>query len=142
MKISARNIFQGSVTQVLQGAVNDEVTVDIGGGNKITAIVTRASVQSLGIAVGKSAVAIVKASSVLVLTDAAGIRLSARNALAGTVSAVTDGPVESVVAIDLPGGTQVHATITHDAVAQLGIVKGSAATAVIKASSVILGVKA
>lgn len=140
MRISARNVFKGSVTHVQAGAVNDEVSVDIGGGNKITAIVTHGSTQALGLAAGKPVLAIIKASSVLVMTEGAGVQMSARNRLSGTVSHVSDGPVESAITIDLPGGAQVHATITHDAMAELGLKKGVAATALIKASSVILGV--
>jgi molybdate transport system regulatory protein len=139
MTISARNVYQGTITQLQSGAVNDEVGVDIGSGNKITAIVTHGSVQSLGLGVGTAVLVIVKASSVLVLAEGSGVRLSARNCLAGVVSSVVDDPVEAAVTIDLPGGAQVHATITHEAVAELGLKLGSAATAVIKSSSVILG---
>jgi len=140
MKISARNIFHGTVTQLQPGAVNAEVGVSIGGGNQITAIVTIASAQSLGLAVGKAVIVIVKASSVLVLVDASGYRLSARNSLAGTITAVSEGPVGAAISIGLAGGNIVHATITHDSVAALGLKAGMPATAIIKASSVILGV--
>jgi len=139
MKISARNIFEGTITQLQPGAVNAEVGVSIGGGSQITAIVTIASARSLGLAVGKAVIVIVKASSVLVLVDAAGYRLSARNSLAGTVTEVSEGPVGAAVTIGLPGGNFVHATITHESVAALGLKPGVPATAIIKASSVILG---
>jgi molybdate transport system regulatory protein len=48
--------------------------------------------------------------------------------------------VSSEVAIVLPRGTTVYATITHEAVTELGLKEGAAASAVIKSSSVILGV--
>jgi molybdate transport system regulatory protein len=85
---------------------------------------------------------LIKASSVLVLTDGVGITLSARNVLAGKVSKLSNGPVSSEVGIALPSGSTVYATITHDAVTELGIKEGVSASAVIKASSVILGVAA
>jgi len=140
MKISARNIFKGTITHLQIGAVNAEVGVSIGGANNITAIVTNASVHALGLAAGKDVVALVKASSVLVLVDGSGYRLSARNSLAGTITDVVDGPVGAEVTIGLAGGNVVHATITHDSVLALGLKKGMPATAIIKASSVILGV--
>lgn len=140
MKISARNIFKGSITHLQPGAVNAEVGVSIGGGNQVTAIITNASVQSLGLAMGKEVIVLVKASSVLVLVDGTGYRLSARNSLAGTITEITDGPVGAEVAIELAGGNVVHATITHGSALTLGLKKGLPATAVIKASSVILGV--
>jgi len=67
MKISARNILKGSVTHLEPGAVNAEVTVAISGADKITAIVTSGSVHSLGLAVDKQVLALVKDPSVFVL---------------------------------------------------------------------------
>lgn len=142
MKISARNQFKGTIASLKPGAVNTEVSVGVAGGNTITAIITNGSAQSLGLAVGKDVVVLVKASSVLVMTDGAGLRLSARNCLKGTVEAVTPGAVNSEIALSLPGGIEVHAVITNAAAKELGLVAGASATAVIKASSVILGVPA
>jgi molybdate transport system regulatory protein len=140
MKISARNVFQGKITEVKPGSVNSEVDVTLGGDDKIVAIVTNGSVQKLGLVAGKTVTVLIKASSVLVMTDGSGITLSARNILAGKVSKLVNGPVSSEVAIALPSGSTVYATITHDAVTELGIKEGVSASAVIKASSVILGV--
>jgi molybdate transport system regulatory protein len=142
MKISARNLFAGKIEAIKPGAVNTEVDLTIAGGDKIVAVVTNDSVKALGLVVGKDATAIVKASSVLVLAEGTGVRLSARNALAGTVSKIALGPVSAEVAIKLAGGNEVHATITHAAVTELGLKEGAAATAIIKDSSVILGVAA
>ena len=140
MKISARNIFQGKVTEVKPGSVNTEVEVSLGGEDKIVAHVTNSSAQRLGLAKGKAVTALVKASSVLVMTDNAGMMLSARNNLAGKVTKITNGQVASEIAITLPSGVTLHSTITHEAVNELGIKEGIKASAVFKASSVILGV--
>ncbi len=142
MNISARNQFRGSVASIQTGAVNAEVIVNLPGGSQLAAIVTNSSVQALGLAAGKEVVALVKASSVLLMTEGAGLRLSARNCLAGTVTQVRDGAVNAEVALDLGGGTEVVAIVTRDSVAALGLRPGVAASAVIKASSVILGVQA
>lgn len=142
MKISARNVFSGKVSALQIGAVNAEVEVALAGGDKIVAIITNASVQTLGLALGKEVLALVKASSVLVLTDASGIRLSARNNLAGTVTGVVKGAVNTEIAIRLAGGSEVHAIITHGSETSLDIKPGVPASAIIKASSVILGVPA
>lgn len=139
MKISARNIFQGSISAIKPGSVNTEVEIALGG-DTIIAIVTNGSVQTLGLTVGKSVKALIKASSVLVMTESTGVALSARNVLAGKISKVSNGQVSSEIAIALPSGATVYATITHDAVNELGIKEGVPASAVFKASSVILGV--
>lgn len=66
MKISARNQIKGKVVKVEKGAVNAIVKLDIGGGNIISATVSLESVKELGIKEGKKAVAIIKATSVMI----------------------------------------------------------------------------
>jgi len=140
MKISARNIFSGKITAITPGNVNTEVEVTLGGSDKIVAIVTNGSVNNLGLTSGKTVTAVIKASSVLDMTDSEGTTLSARNVLAGKVASVNTGAINAEVAIALSSGAAVYATITNEAVAELGLKAGVAASAVFKASSVILGV--
>jgi len=112
------------------------------GGEQLVAVVTMASLKSLDIAVGKEAVALIKAPWVMLMTESSDIRLSARNCLSGTVTRVSDGAVNSEVVIRLPGGTEIFSIVTREAVAELGLAPGVSATAVIKASHIILGVPA
>lgn len=142
MKISARNQFRGQVESVKTGAVNTEIDVKLPGGETLVAMVTNASAEALGLAVGKDVTALVKASSVMVMTDDSGMRLSARNCLSGTVKRLDVGPVNAEVTIALAGGTEVHATITRGAADELGLKAGGQATAIFKAPAVILGVAA
>lgn len=69
MKLSARNQLKGTITGITPGAVNAIVTIDIGGGNVITSTISMGSVQELGLAVGKEAYAVIKATSVMVGID-------------------------------------------------------------------------
>lgn len=101
-----------------------------------------ASLHNLNINVGKQAVALVKAPWVVLMTDAAGYKLSARNSLEGEVARVGDGAVNAEVVLKLPGGTEVYAIVTREAVQELGLKPGVKATALIKASHIILGAKA
>lgn len=140
MKVSARNVFAGTVSAYRPGNINAEVEVDLGGGDHLVAVITVDSAESLGIAPGKSVVALVKAPWVMVLTDESGIRLSARNGLRGIVETVTPGTVNGEVVIALHGGAKVAAVITREAIADLGLKPGAPATAIIKASHVVLGV--
>lgn len=66
MKISARNQIKGKITNIKKGSVNAIVTIDIGGGNEIQSTISLGSVEELGLEEGKSAVAIIKATSVMV----------------------------------------------------------------------------
>lgn len=142
MKTSARNQFAGTVHAVRGGAINDEIDLEVIGGLHIVATVTRESRTELGLEVGAKAFALVKASSVLLMTDAGDVRLSARNQLAGTVTRVVPGAVNTEVVLQLPGGGTVAAVVTNASVASLAIAEGRAVTAVFKASSVIVGVAA
>ncbi|WP_255210988.1 TOBE domain-containing protein, partial [Methylogaea oryzae] len=142
MKASARNQFFGKVAEVRPGAVNAEVVVSLKGGDTLVAAVTMESLQTLGIAADVDVVALVKAPQVVIVTDMGPYRLSARNQLTGSVVRVQKGAVNAEVVIQLPGGDTVYATVTNDAVEDLGLKEGSAATAVFKAGAVILGVAA
>jgi len=68
MKISARNQLKGKITEVKKGATTAHVQIDIGG-KVITASITNDSVDRLGLAVGKDAYAVIKASDVMVAVD-------------------------------------------------------------------------
>lgn len=69
IKTSARNLLPGTVKKITPGAVNTEVTLDVGG-QEIVSIITNESVKSLGLAVGGNAYAMIKASHVIVAVDA------------------------------------------------------------------------
>lgn len=69
MKLSARNQFKGKVVDVQEGAVNGIVKIDIGGGNVMSATISMNAIRELGLAVGKEAYAVVKATSVMVGID-------------------------------------------------------------------------
>lgn len=139
VKTSARNKLFGTVVQVRGGVVNDEVVLALPGGQQVVATVTRESVESLGLAPGVEAFALVKATSVLLGLPEPGLRLSARNQLAGKVTRVIAGAVNSEVVLELDGGGTVAAVITLASAEALGLQPGHRAHAIFKASSVILG---
>lgn len=140
MNVSARNVFKGKITALTDGVVNAEIELTLPGGDRIVAIVTETSVKSLGLAVGGEAVAYVKAPWVMLLSGQPDVHFSARNQLSGKVSALTKGAVNTEVAITLAGGSVVHSLVTNEALLELGLKLGEPATALIKASHVILGV--
>ena len=137
MKLSARNQFAGKVAKVEEGAVNGIVTIDVKG-TPVTATISMNAIKELGLAEGKDAVAVIKATEVMVATG--GVTLSARNKFAGKVAAVEKGAVNDIVKIDTAFGI-VSATISDSAVAELGLEAGKDAVAVVKATSVMVGVE-
>lgn len=142
MQTSARNQFEGTISALKPGAVNDEVEILTAGGVRIVAIVTHESAVSLGLAVGQRAVALVKASSPIVVAGDGGMRFSARNRLTGSVARVQVGAVNTEVEIDVADGVRVVAIVTQESASRLGLAVGQPATAIFKASAVIVGVPA
>jgi molybdopterin-binding protein len=68
------------------------------------------------------------------------MKISARNNLPGVVTKVKPGAVNAEITLELAPGLEVVSIITLDAVKKLGLKKGKIAYAVIKASSVIIGI--
>ncbi|NNM67443.1 MAG: TOBE domain-containing protein [Spirochaetales bacterium] len=69
MRISAKNALKGVVKNIVLGAVNAEVLIELPGGTEVTSIITKGSVENLGLKVGSTAYAIIKASSVMIGVD-------------------------------------------------------------------------
>jgi molybdopterin-binding protein len=69
MKLSARNMLKGTVKRISAGAVNSEVTIQTTGGEMLVAVITKESVESLGLKEGKEVYAVIKASNVMVAVD-------------------------------------------------------------------------
>ncbi|RDS80191.1 LysR family transcriptional regulator [Dyella monticola] len=140
-RTSARNQFLGRVAAIHKGVVNDTVELELPGGERVVAVLTCESTHDLGLAVGTEAMALIKASSVLVGLPDPALRLSARNQFPGTVIQITEGAVNADVRIKLTGGNVMSAVVTLESVAALGLREGLAVVAVVKASSVILGTR-
>jgi molybdopterin-binding protein len=68
MRISARNALKGKIVEVNKGATTSHVKIDVGG-TVVTASITNTSVDELGLEVGKTAYAVIKASDVMVGID-------------------------------------------------------------------------
>ncbi len=69
MKLSARNQLKGTVIDIQKGAVNGIVKIDIGGGNVISSTISMNAIKELELEVGKTAYAVIKATSVMVGID-------------------------------------------------------------------------
>ena len=139
MQSSARNQFKGSVSHISHGIVTDEVQIRTEHNAELVATITHGSAVSLGLKAGSSVIAMVKAPSVMVVTDCEGVRFSARNQLTGKITRIKPGAVNSEVTIEAQG-LQVVAMVTQESTENLGLAVGKAATALFKASQVVLAV--
>ena len=140
MKVSARNIFAGTVSGLTKGAINAEVTLALKGGDKLVSVITNESIENLGLEVGAEAYAIIKASSVLIGKDLEGTRLSTSNILNGKIIKLITGAVNTEVMLELSGGNTISAIITNCSAESLGLREKDRVCAICKASDIILGV--
>ncbi len=141
MKISARNQFAGTVSEVKKGAVNGVVAIDLGC-TKIKADITNEAIDELGLVEGVKATAVVKATNVLFATGSEKLPVSARNQFAGKVSKVVKGAVNGHVSLTTPCGTVVSGSITNEAIDELGLAEGVDAVALVKSTDVLVAVEA
>ncbi len=66
MKLSARNVYKGTIKAVEVGAVNVDVLVEIAPGIEVSSIITKNSSEKLALEVGKEVFVVIKASSVMI----------------------------------------------------------------------------
>ena len=135
MKLSARNQFAGVVEKVNEGAVNGIVTISVNG----TPVSATIAIRELGLVPGKAAYAVIKATEVMV-GKGEHLPLSARNQFPGKITNIEKGAVNSIVKLSVLGGCTMSATISNAAVEDLALRAGDDALAVVKATSVMVGI--
>lgn len=69
MKLSARNVIKGTVKEIITGAINCEIIISTLHGETIVSVITKESVESLELNIGKEVYAVVKATNVMVAID-------------------------------------------------------------------------
>jgi len=69
MNLSARNVLKGRVKKLVQGEVNTEVTIELASGVEVVSIITKTAAANLGLAEGRDAYAVIKASNVMIATE-------------------------------------------------------------------------
>ena len=123
---------------IQEGTVNGIVALKTDGGDTFTSTISKEAVKELGLAPGKEAIAVIKATEVMI--GLGEMKLSARNQLAGEIVNVQEGAVNAIVTVKTDGGSTLYATISMLGIKELGIAPGVKAKAVIKATSVMIAV--
>ncbi len=139
MRISARNVLAGTVCEVIRDQAVGLVVLELKSGHRVSSVITLDSVNSLNLDIGVSAYALIKASSVMIANQEQP-RLSARNRIRGRIIKLARTPVAAEVVLDIGAGETVAATITESSIESLDLAEGQEAWAIIKSTSVIIGV--
>jgi molybdate transport system regulatory protein len=137
LRTSARNALRGTVARIGEGAVTVEVVLTLGDGVEIVSVITRRSVEELGLAVGKPAMALIKSSFVTLVREAA----SGPNHLAGMIVEREDGETASEIRVALTAGKTLVATASRRDMDDLGLSAGQPVVAAIEPANVILAVE-
>jgi molybdate transport system regulatory protein len=137
LRTSARNALRGTVARLGEGAVTVEVGLALGDGVEIVSVITRHSVEELGLAVGKPAIALIKSSFVSLAREAS----SGANRLSGVIVDREDGDEASEIRLTLTAGKTLVATTSRRQAEDLGLSVGEPVVALIEPANVILAVE-
>ncbi len=141
MKTSSRNAYVGKITAIILGGLNDEVELELATGEKIYGQLAHASAERLGLAVGKEAMALVKATEILLVNDNDDYEVCCRNQFTGKVLKLVRGFVNGEVVLQTPSGLELNATVSLEGINRLRVERGAAVTAVFKSSNVMIAAK-
>lgn len=139
MILSARNQLKGKIESVEEGAVNAIVVLKTDSGHKITSTISIASVKELGLIPGKEVLAVIKSTEVMI--GLGNMKLSARNQIPGEIVKIDKGAVNAIVTLKIQDGVMISSTISMASLRELELSAGSMVKAVIKATSVMIGVQ-
>jgi len=140
IKTSVRNQLFGRVTAIHTGAVNDEVMVELKGGEQIVTTLKMALIDEIGLAVGVQAVLLINSADITVTSDYNAVQFSARNRLFGKVMRIQEELANSEIIVLLPSGEILAAMITQQSVQNLALVPNMPVCVLFKSNAPILGV--
>ncbi|MFK5925074.1 MAG: TOBE domain-containing protein [Desulfuromusa sp.] len=141
MKISAKNVFSGTICEIVRDVSVSQVVLQLKSGHQMTAVVSTDSIDALRLEIGTSAYALVKASSVMIADNCLTLKISAKNRITGRITKITESAVIGEVVLDIGAGETITATITDSSVRNLELQEGHEVCAIIKSTSVIIGVQ-
>ena len=141
MKTSSRNAYVGKITDITLGGLNDEVELELATGEKIYGQLAHASAERLGLSVGKEAMALVKATEILLVNDNDDYEVCCRNQFTGKVLKLVRGFVNGEVILQTPSGFELSATVSLEGLNRLRVERGATVTAAFKSSNVIIAAK-
>lgn len=139
MWISARNRLEGTITDIAEGGANGIVSIDLGFAT-VKADIPMESVNELMLEEGKRVFAVIKATDVMIAAASEPlVGLSARNQLPGIVTNINKGLANGHVSLQLPNGATMMASITREAIDELGLDEENDAIAIFSETDAMVG---
>jgi molybdate transport system regulatory protein len=141
MRLSAKNVLFGVVRELKVKDLHAEVGLELKSGHRIVSTITANSVETLGLGGGDEAYAVIKASSVAIVSHEESRFLDSANKLQGRIVNMRSDTETGEIIVDIGGGDTLSATVTVARVQNLGLKKGDNAVAMIDAANVIIGIE-
>ncbi|WP_322998121.1 TOBE domain-containing protein [Castellaniella sp.] len=141
LQTSARNRYEGTIGAIESGSINDRIRLDLDEGISLTATLTHASTERLGLAEGRRALAFLKAQAVRVLPQDAVDRDTAPEGLnrwTGRISHRADDGILAEISLDVSARVRITGLAAPDAPAG-GLASGELAAACFQAADVLIG---
>jgi molybdate transport system regulatory protein len=138
VKISVRNAFRCTVVRIDEDPVDATVTLRVSAANDICAIITHGAAEDLRLTPGRSVVALVKSSFVILAPPEEAISVQGRNKLLGQATRRVDGANNSEIKLDIGDGKILTAVVSKESAEDLRIAPGDRLAAFFNASHVIL----
>lgn len=139
LDLSADNQLAGRISQIIEGAVNNEVHLQLSNGQELVAILTRHSCEQMELAVGVDALALIQASAIMLARPDPNLQISARNQLTGQIRQIDTGAVNSVITVDLGAAVSLTASITCHSAQTMQLKNEDKIMLLIKAPNIIIG---
>ncbi|MGQ4275087.1 TOBE domain-containing protein [Terrihabitans sp. B22-R8] len=140
MRTSARNALRGIIRSINSDAITAEVAVAVSADTLIYALVTRGSVEDLGLVAGRDVTILIKAPFVIIAPGDAPPAVSVRNSIPGIVRRCEISAVNAEIVLDIGDGKTLAATISARSAEALGLGEGAKACALFDAAHVILAI--
>ena len=139
MKLSIRNVLDATVESVAVGPAMSTVHARLSGGQDVTAAITSEGAAELELAAGVTVKVLIKSTEVGIAIDPFG-RLSLRNVIPGTITAVDHGEDMTMAKVEIAGGDVLTAAITKESAVDLGLAVGTPVAALVKSTDVAFAV--
>jgi molybdate transport system regulatory protein len=139
VKTSARNQLFGTVSAIVVGAVNVQVTVDLAGGDSVIVAIGLEMLSSLNLAIGTDALLLINNTDIALALDNESLKFSASNRLACKIIRIQQDEINSEVSVLLPGGEILTSVITTQSLEKMALNVDMPVLAIFKANAPILG---
>ncbi len=135
---TASNQFVGTIVNIQNDAPNCEISLQLSGGEQLTALITSTSCQQLNLKLGGQVFALIPAMHIVLSHTEDRSQLSCRNRLTGHINRWQESETETLLTLTLAGGNSLKVMLTSDAGDSFPLQRGLPLIASFKASAVIL----